>query len=153
MIKIAYFGSLKTRFIISGVERYCKWLKPYVNLSLLELKSGGDMNREQIETIQKKEATSLLKKIKNEELIILDEGGEALTSKGFSSFIKNRQITSMDLLFAIGGYTGFHDDVKRSAAKVLSLSKMTFTHEMALLLLTEQIYRSMKIINGEKYHY
>ncbi len=153
MIKIAYFGSLKTRFIISGVERYCKWLKPYVNLSLLELKSGGDMNREQIETIQKKEATSLLKKIKNEELIILDEGGELLTSKGFSTFIQNRQITSRELFFAIGGYTGFHDDVKRSAAKVLSLSKMTFTHEMALLLLTEQIYRSMKIINGEKYHY
>jgi len=153
MIKIAYFGSLKTGFIKSGVERYCKWLKPYVNLSLMELKSGGDINREQIENIQKKEATALLKKAKNEELIILDEGGEALTSKGFSNLIKNRQISSKELLFAIGGYTGFHEDVKRSAAKVLSLSRMTFTHEMALLLLTEQIYRSMKIINGEKYHY
>ncbi|MDN5359885.1 MAG: rRNA (pseudouridine1915-N3)-methyltransferase [Thermotogaceae bacterium] len=153
MIKIAYFGSLKTRFVKSGVERYCKWLKPYVNLSLLELKSGGDINREPVESIQKKEAAALLKKVKSEELIILDEGGEALTSKGFSTIIKNRQVTSRELFFAIGGYTGFHEDVKRSASKILSLSRMTFTHEMALLLLTEQIYRSMKIIKGEKYHY
>ena len=92
MIKIAYFGSLKTRFVKNGLERYFKWLKPYVNVSLLELKSGGDVNRETTEIIQKKEASALLKRIKNEELVILDEDGEALTSIGFSNFIKNRQI-------------------------------------------------------------
>src|SRR6056297_384244 len=152
-MKIAYFGTLKTRFIKNGVERYSKWLKPYVNLSLLELKSGGDINRESAETIQQREATALQKRIKNEDLIILDEGGEGLTSKGFSNLIKNKQIMAQEPFFAIGGYTGFHEDIKRSATKVLSLSRMTFTHEMALLLLVEQIYRSMKIIKGEKYHY
>jgi len=152
-MKIAYFGTLKTRFIRNGVERYCKWLKPYVNLSLLELKSGGDINRESAETIQQREATALQKRIKNEDLIILDESGEGLTSKGFSNLIKNKQIMAKEPFFAIGGYTGFHEDIKRSASKVLSLSRMTFTHEMALLLLVEQIYRSMKIIKGEKYHY
>ena len=153
MMKIAYFGSLKTKFVKSGVERYCKWLKPYIKLSLLELKSGGDINREQAEIIQKREATALLKKIKNEELILLDECGEALTSRGLASFIKSKQITSRELVFAIGGYTGFHDEVKQSSLKTIALSRMTFTHEMALLLLVEQIYRSMKIIKGEKYHY
>lgn len=153
MMKIAYFGSLKTGFIKSGVERYYKWLNPYVKLSLLALKSGGDINREQAEQIQKREADTLFRKINNEELIILDEGGDELSSKGFASFIRNKLITSGELFFAIGGYTGFHDDVKRSASKTISLSRMTFTHEMALLLLVEQIYRSMKIIKGEKYHY
>ena len=152
-MKIAYFGTLKTRFIKNGVERYSKWLKPYVNLLLLELKSGGDINRESAETIQQREATALQKRIKNEDLIILDESGEGLTSKGFSNLIKNKQIMAQEPFFAIGGYTGFHEDIKRSATKVLSLSRMTFTHEMALLLLVEQIYRSMKIIKGEKYHY
>ncbi|MFW6262949.1 MAG: 23S rRNA (pseudouridine(1915)-N(3))-methyltransferase RlmH [Thermotogota bacterium] len=152
-MKIAYFGSLKTQFVKSGIERYCKWLNPYVKLSLLELKSGGDINREQVEQIQKKEASALMKRIKNEELIVLDEGGEKLSSIEFATLIKNRQITSLEPFFAIGGYTGFHQEVKQSASKVLSLSKMTFTHEMALLLLIEQIYRSMKIIKGEKYHY
>jgi|SRR6056297_2544146 len=153
MIKIAYFGALKTRFIKSGVERYCKWLNPYVNISLIELKSGGDINREQVETIQKRESVLLLKKLKNEALIILDEGGVEFSSKEFAAMIRNKQITSSELFFAIGGYTGFHDKVKKSASKMISLSRMTFTHEMALLLLIEQIYRSMKIIKGEKYHY
>ena len=152
-MKIAYFGTLKTRFIKSGVERYCKWLNPYVKLSLMELKSGGDINREQTELIQKREADQLFKKIKNEELIILDEGGDEFSSVGFASFIRNKQITSSELFFAIGGYTGFHDELKRRASKTISLSRMTFTHEMALLLLVEQIYRAMKIIKGEKYHY
>lgn len=152
-MKIAYFGTLKTRFIKNGVEQYSKWIKPYVNLSLIELKSGGDINREMPEKIQKREAATLLKRVKNEDLIILDEGGEELTSMGFSNFIKNKQIMSQEPFFAIGGYTGFDDEIKRSASKVLSLSRMTFTHEMALLLLIEQIYRSMKIIKGEKYHY
>ena len=152
-MKIAYFGSLKTRFIKSGVERYCKWLKPYVKLSLIELKSGGDINREQAETIQKRETCSLFKKLKNEELIILDEGGEEFSSVEFASLIRNKQITSVNPFFAIGGYTGFHDEVKKAATQKISLSRMTFTHEMALLLLIEQIYRSMKIIKGEKYHY
>ena len=59
-------------------------------------------------------------------------------------------VYSKDLMFAIGGYTGFHDDIKSSSYKKISLSRMTFTHEMALLLLIEQIYRSMKILKGGK---
>jgi len=153
MIKIAYFGSLKTSFVKSGIERYCKWLSPYSKLSFVELKSGGDINREQMMDIQKREATALLKRVKNEELIVLDEKGEECTSMEFAELLRSRQISSTDLFFAIGGYTGFHTDVKSAASKTIALSKMTFTHEMALLLLIEQIYRGMKIIKGEKYHY
>jgi len=152
-MKIVYFGSLKTKFIKTGIERYVKWLKPYERLSLLELKSGGDVNREQVENIQKKERELLFKSLKSETLIVLDEAGDDMTSVEFASFIEKSRINSKELLFAIGGYTGFHTDVKKKAVKTISLSKMTFTHEMALLLLIEQIYRSMKILNGEKYHY
>ena len=152
-MKIAYFGSLKTAFVKSGIERYQKWLKPYTKLNVIALKSGGDLNRDTKIEIQRREADSLLKQVKDEELIILEERGKNLSSVEFSDMINEAQINSRELMFAIGGYTGFHADIKRSSYKKISLSRMTFTHEMALLVLIEQIYRSMKILKGEKYHY
>jgi 23S rRNA (pseudouridine1915-N3)-methyltransferase len=152
-MKIAYFGSLKTAFVKSGVEQYQKWLRPYIKLNIIALKSGGDLNRDTREEIQRREADLLLKQKKDEELIILEERGRNLSSVEFAEMINEAQVYSKELMFAIGGYTGFHDKIKRSSYKKISLSRMTFTHEMALLLLIEQIYRSMKILKGEKYHY
>ncbi len=152
-MKIAYFGSLKTKFVKAGIDQYLKWLKPYTKLNVIALKSGGDLNRDLKEEIQRKEAELLLKTRKDEELIILEERGKNLTSVEFAEMISESMVYSKDLMFAIGGYTGFHDDIKSSSYKKISLSRMTFTHEMALLLLIEQIYRSMKILKGEKYHY
>ncbi len=130
-----------------------KWLKPYTKLNLIALKSGGDLNRDLKEEIQRREADILMKNIRDEELIILEERGKCLSSEEFAGMIDEAQIYSRELFFAIGGYTGFHEEIKNSSHRKISLSRMTFTHEMALLLLIEQIYRSMKILKGEKYHY
>ncbi len=153
-MRIFYFGSLKTKFAKTGIRRYHEWLKPYTNLSLVGLSSGGDINKMSKEEIQKKESDELFKKKKEAEaLILLDEHGKMYSSEAFSSVIEEARVYSKKLLFCVGGYTGFHKSVINKSDKTISLSRMTFTHEMALLILYEQIYRAMKIIKGEQYHY
>lgn len=103
-----------------------------------------------------REGTLILDKIKpGETLVLLDERGKALTSRGFADFIARRLAAGAvkGLVMCIGGPYGFSEEVYRRADFQISLSPMTFTHEMARLLLVEQIYRAMTIINNEPYHH
>ena len=87
-------------------------------------------------------------------MILLDEKGKELTSRDFAQFIgKKMQIIAKRIVFVIGGPYGFSDEVYVRADEKLSLSKMTFTHEMVRLIFTEQLYRAMTILSGEPYHH
>lgn len=88
-----------------------------------------------------------------QEVVLLDERGQEWRSMEFARWIEKKQSASRDLVFVIGGPFGFSEDVYRRADGMLSLSKMTFSHQMIRLLFAEQLYRAMTILRGEKYHH
>lgn len=153
-MKIVYFGSLKTPFLKEGVNKYLKLLKPFTQVELINLPSGGDINKLTREKILLEEENRFSKFYdKKFFFILLSEWGNLLTSCEFSTFIENRMTYSKDMLFLVGGYLGVSENLKKKADFILSLSKMTFTHEMAIFLLIEQVYRGIKIFKNQKYHY
>ena len=87
-------------------------------------------------------------------VVLLDERGKELTSREFSAMIERRMVQGLKrLVFIIGGPYGFSQEVYARADEKLSLSRMTFTHEMVRLFFTEQLYRAMTIMRGEPYHH
>jgi 23S rRNA (pseudouridine1915-N3)-methyltransferase len=132
-IKIISVGRVKEKYIRDGIEEYLKRLRPYCKLEIIELKDEG----------VEKEAERIEKYL-DDNTFILDEAGKEMNSKEFSNLFKDGAIT-----FVVGGPEGVSKKLK---GKRISLSKMTFTHEMARLFLLEQIYRSYMIITDRKYH-
>jgi len=137
-IKIIAVGKIKKDWIDQGIKEYLKRLN---NLEIIEIK---DSNKHQ-------EAEKIISLIKpHEKLIVLSEEGTLLTSVELAHLIENEMFFSF--VFAIGSAEGISQKLKDSADKIFSLSKMTFPHEIARLLLVEQIYRANTIINNQKYH-
>jgi len=137
--KILCIGKIKKGWILSGIEDYGKRFP----LEIIELK---DSNKE-------KESLDLLKKIRdNAFVVVLSEEGTKFNSNSFAKLIKEKANSVGTIFFIIGGPDGLSDCVKKKANLLLSLSQMTFTHEMARLFLVEQIYRAISINKGMKYH-
>jgi 23S rRNA (pseudouridine1915-N3)-methyltransferase len=135
-IRMIAFGKVKERNLQTGIDEYKKRLHPLVNLEILELKDEGII----------KESSKIEKYLDNNSYI-LDEKGKQFTSGEFALFLKNNE----KLSFIVGGPLGIMEDTKKKA-KSISLSKMTFTHEMARLFLIEQIYRACMINSGRTYY-
>tara|TARA_B100000700_G_scaffold106551_1_gene120312 strand:+ start:1415 stop:1852 length:438 start_codon:yes stop_codon:yes gene_type:complete len=137
-IKIIAIGKIKRKWIQEGIEMYLKRLP---GLNVIEIKDS---------TLTKEEYAlkGLLKK--NESLITLDEKGQSFTSQEFSQKLLNFQ--NQKIVFAIGGANGFSPTLNRSASWKLSLSPLTFPHEIARLLFIEQIYRAKMITQDSPYH-
>lgn len=138
-INIIAVGKIKDKNINFLIDEYCKRLGPYVKLSFRELKDEGILK----ESLNIKEIISENKEVS----FILDAKGKQFSSEEFSYFLKK----SSEANFIIGGPDGISEDVKKNA-KSISLSSMTFTHEMCRLFLLEQIYRAVMIEKGRKYH-
>jgi 23S rRNA (pseudouridine1915-N3)-methyltransferase len=109
---------------------------------------------QQSELLKQKEGEIILNKIEKEDfLILLDENGKEFSSVGFSEFIEKQQIGGRKrLVFQIGGAFGFSDAVYERADAKISLSRMTFSHQMIRLFFVEQLYRAFSILKNEKYH-
>lgn len=124
----------------------------YETITIPELKNTRNLSREEQ---KEKEAELILKQLdKQDEVILLDEKGKMLTSVAFSAFIEGKMMISVkQLVFVIGGPFGFSPKVYKRANQLLSLSAMTFSHQMIRLLFTEQLYRAMTILRGESYHH
>jgi len=137
-IKLITIGKIKEKYIQEGISEYLKRLSLFCKLEIIELKDEG---------IEKESAK--LEKYLGENSYILDEKGKQLSSEEFSGFLKNKD----DIIFIIGGHNGISEKIKSNPkAKLISLSKMTFSHEMARIFLMEQIYRGFMILNNRKYH-
>jgi 23S rRNA (pseudouridine1915-N3)-methyltransferase len=136
MIRIVATGRLKDPNIRAGFDEYHKRLTSFTRLDVLELKDGKNP----------------LDYVKPGELIVaLDEGGENLTSHALAEFIKKHELAK-NIVFVIGGPEGLNSSILENADLHLSLSRMTFTSQLARLILIEQIYRAFTIIKGVKYH-
>lgn len=151
-IKIITIGKVKEKYIAEQISEYKKRISVFAKLEIVELKaeSFGDSNKEQAKRKEGDRLLEVLDKENDARLIALDEFGSEYTSKEFSQLIcgENRRI-----VFVIGGTLGFDPRVLERVDEKLALSKMTLLHEMARLLLFEQIYRGIAIEKGKKYHY
>lgn len=150
-IELLVIGKTKDKFLEEGIAYYLKKLKHYVNIELITLRPKSSRDPK----VQKKlEEQAFLSKLKKDDFIVcLDEKGEELSSVKFSNFLQQRMNASTRrLVLVIGGAYGFNDGFKERSKLTLSLSKMTFTHDMARVILLEQIYRAMTILKNEPYH-
>ena len=157
-IRIISVGGLKETFYNDGVQEYIKRLKPYVNIELLdglEEKSFSKTGGEEIKRQMEKEAERILRLIdKDETLAVLDSKGQQLSSEQLALQIQKWRLDGKSRInFVIGSAFGLSETIKKRADFHLSISPLTFPHQMAVLILAEQIYRSYKILKGEPYHH
>ena len=148
-------GKTEDAYLKEGIEKYIKRLKHYTKLELVdlpELKNTKALAQDQQKT---KEAELLLKKIAPTDFVILlDEKGTEFSSSQFAAYLDKKAISSTSsIIFIIGGPYGFDTSVYQRANDKLSLSRMTFSHQMVRLFFVEQLYRAYTIIKGEPYHH
>lgn len=152
-IHIIYTGKTKDRIIVEAIKEYWTRLGHFISITQSEtedIKGLADA-----EAQRKKEAHLQLKQITTEDrLVLLDEKGKSFTSKSFAKWISLQADQGCKrLVFIIGGAYGFDQSVIDRAQQLISLSPMTFTHQMVRLIFAEQLYRAFTIINRLPYHH
>ena len=136
----------------SLIEDYSKRINKYVPFEELTVQHKASKNQSSTE-VKKMEGEKILEKIPEKDVIfLLDEKGKQLSSKGLALQLQKQMQLTRDCWFVIGGAYGFSDAVYHSADHLISLSKMTFNHQMVRLFFTEQIYRALTIIHKHPYH-
>ncbi len=153
-VHVYHIGKTNETYLREGEAVYAKRLKHYLPVTfevLPDVKGAGKMKPEQL---KRKEGEMVLGRLQNSDgLILLDEGGKQFGSVDFAQWLDRQlQRPYRRLVFLIGGAYGFSPAVYERANAKLSLSKMTFSHQMIRLFFAEQLYRGMTILRGEKYH-
>jgi len=154
-ITLLTVGKTDVKWVREGLELYVSRLVHYVPFQLREipeLKNVSALGRDQVKV---KEGALVLKALKpSDEVVLLDEGGRSFRSLEFASWLEERiSRGTRDIVFVIGGAYGFSTEVYARADGKLSLSKMTFSHQMVRTIFAEQLYRAFTIIKGEPYHH
>ena len=151
-IKLLYIGKNKNNNIETLIENYEDKIKHFINFKTQCLKTKNKSSQKS--SIIKFDSEIIFKNLKKEDVIILlDEKGKDFNSMEFSKFLEERMIRGVkNLTFVIGGAYGFSKELREFAKNKISLSKMTFSHDMARLFFVEQLYRSLTIINNIPYH-
>ena len=148
-------GKTDKDWVKQGMDIYVSRLKHYIAFSITEipeLKNVSALSREQIKA---KEGELILKNVKPaDNLVLLDERGKEYSSVEFAKVLQDKiNYEGKDIVFVIGGAYGFSEDVYRRANSKMSLSRMTFSHQMVRAIFAEQLYRAFTIIKGEPYHH
>ena len=154
IIKVIALGKLKEKFLKDGIEEFQKRLRPYANFEIIELLPVEIKDEHLIAKALDEEAEKILAHIKPFSYVITREiNGKTLSSEEFASKIESlSKDGTSEIVFVIGSSYGLSSIVSNRADFKMSLSKMTFLHQFARLILVEQIYRAFKIIKGETYH-
>ena len=147
-------GKTSERYLEEGMELYSRRLGHYLRFGLEilpDVKKAGRLGPEQLKG---KEGEAVLQRLKTGDyLVLLDESGKQYTSESFAGFLDHRmQLSHKRIIFLIGGAFGFSPELYARADGKLSLSQMTFSHQMVRLFFLEQLYRAMTILNNEPYH-
>jgi len=151
MIKVICVGKIKERYLKEACEEYKKRISRWIKIQEIEV--NEEPERYEVSKIIEKEAENLMRFIdKNDYNIVLDIKGDEMTSEQFSDLIKSLIINNKDITFIIGGSNGLSNSVKHLSNKKISFSKMTFPHQLFRVILYEQVYRALSIINNSKYH-
>lgn len=124
---------------------------PFWTVVIPDLKNSRSISHEQQKTI---EGEQILKHLQSSDVVVLlDEHGEQFTSIQFASWLEKKRMSARRLVFVIGGPYGFSEAVYKRSNSMISLSSMTFSHQMVRLVFIEQLYRACTIIKGEPYHH
>ena len=148
-------GKTREHFIQEGIQKYLRYLTPYARIEMLELREEKIKDLKDAPLVRKKEAEKIFRSLPaGTFLATLDERGEEFTSHEFAGFLNAiMESGGREVVFVIGGAMGLDEQVTVRANKVIAMSRWTLTHEMARLVLLEQIYRAFTIIKGKTYHY
>ncbi|MDD6541813.1 MAG: 23S rRNA (pseudouridine(1915)-N(3))-methyltransferase RlmH [Prevotella sp.] len=147
-------GKTTNKHLVAGINDYSERINHYMPFEIKviqEIKNTKSLTEDQ----QKIAEGSLILKLlqPSDTVVLLDEHGEEMRSVAFAKWLQGKQFNARRLVFVIGGPYGFSQDVYDRATELVSLSKMTFSHQMVRLIFTEQLYRACTIIKGEPYHH
>ena len=150
-ITLIWVGKTRNREIGSLLTEYLQRLRHFCELSLIEVKPALEF---QPELAKEREGERILARLHMDDfVVVLDPAGSGLSTEGFAGLINSkRELSLKNLTFVTGGHYGVSSSVKRKSQQVLSLSQMTLSHEIARLVLLEQIYRAFTLIHHIPYH-
>lgn len=154
-ITLLTVGKTDKDWVRQGLDIYVSRLKHYIPFSIVEIPELKNVSALTKEQIKNKEAELILKNIRQtDDVILLDERGKEYTSVELARIIQDKiSYAGKDIVFIIGGAYGFADSVYQRAGSKISLSKMTFSHQMVRAIFAEQLYRAFTIMRGEPYHH
>lgn len=153
-VRVLCMGKTDIPYIREGVADYLARIKRSLSIELTEipeLKNAGSLSPDQV---REKEASLLLQRVPEHAFVVLlDEKGKEMRSVAFAEWLQQRfNAGYKELIFIVGGAYGFDDKVKKRASMTLSLSVMTFSHQIVRVIFMEQLYRAMTILRNEPYH-
>lgn len=156
-IRIIAIGKIKESYMREAINDYLTRLKPYVQMEIVEVMDepvSDKPNQSEIEMVKNKEGNKVSKLLKPSDYVIaLDLGKKQLRSPEFAKYIEDKFVLGgSQLTFLIGGSYGLSDELKKRVNDSITLSEMTFTHQMTRMIILEQIYRAFKINRNETYH-
>jgi len=160
-IKLVVIGKTMKGFVNDGIDEYVSRLKHYTNFSIEVINDVKNAKNLSPSLLKEKEEENIISFLNKNQLsldntstiILLDEKGQEMKSIEFASFLqKQMNMGTKTLIFLVGGAYGFSDNIKNTYKNKISISKMTFSHQMIRLLFCEQLYRAFTIINNFPYH-
>lgn len=154
-VSLLMVGKTDFDYIEKGILLYQERIKKYSSFETVCIKTTKKSKSVSPLQIKKDEGTGLIHKLQPSDFVVLlDERGKEIDSPGLASFIENKMATgTKKLVFIIGGAYGFSEEIYQRANEKISLSKMTFSHQLVRLIFMEQFYRAFTIIRGEPYHH
>ncbi|MFL5729686.1 MAG: 23S rRNA (pseudouridine(1915)-N(3))-methyltransferase RlmH [Cytophagaceae bacterium] len=153
-IRLLVVGKTDEKYLAEGIEKFSGRILHYAKYEMEvipDVKQGSKPNPDKT---KEEEGKLILKKVSSaDQLILLDEKGSSFSSKQFAGFLQKKLNGGANLIFVVGGAFGFSPEVYKRANEKISLSAMTFSHQMIRLFFNEQLYRAFTILKGEKYHH
>ncbi len=152
LLTVGKTNELSLKNVISDYQKRLKFYIPFEIEEIPELKNTKSLPEE----VQRQKEGELIQKnlTDSDEVILLDDKGEQYTSIQFASYLEKKMVSgNKRLVFVVGGPYGFSSEIYKRANGKISLSRMTFSHQMVRLIFTEQVYRAMTILRGEPYHH
>ena len=147
-------GKTTNKHFVAGINDYSERINHYMPFEIKviqEIKNTKSLTEDQQKIAEGNLILKLLQP--SDTVVLLDEHGEEMRSVAFAKWLQGKQFNARRLVFVIGGPYGFSQEVYDRATELVSLSKMTFSHQMVRLIFTEQLYRACTIIKGEPYHH
>ena len=150
-----FVGKTKKNFIAEGIKTYSERISHYIPFRIKEVPEAKYSGKLSEDIVKEKEAEEILKYISpDDHMVALDERGRMISSEELAGFISEKSVRSIaNLVFVIGGAFGFGKGIYDRADDIISLSRMTFSHQITRIIFMEQLYRAFSIIRGQPYHH
>ena len=154
-VALILVGKTVNKHFVELIDEYAGRVKHYIGFDMVTIPELKNTKNLSVEQQKQQEGTLILKQLQAGDcVVLLDEHGKEFRSVEFAKYMEQKmQTVSKRLVFVIGGAYGFSPDVYAQANEKLSLSKMTFSHQMIRMIFVEQLYRVMTIMKGEPYHH